>query len=57
MYKIKDNNPRFKEYRERTERKINYYNSLNNIIFISLFPNDLQLNFEGVKNKLTPFIN
>lgn len=57
MYKIKDNNPRFKEYRERTERKINYYNSLNNIIFISLFPNDLQLSFEGVKNKLTPFIN
>jgi hypothetical protein len=39
-------------YREKTYRKNNYFKSLNNIIFIDLYPEDLKNNLQGVRDKL-----
>lgn len=56
MYRTDNPNYIFKDYCNKTNRKIEYYNSLDDIIFISLFPKDLNDNFKGVREKLAPFI-
>ena len=35
---------------------IEYFKSLKDVIFIDLYPNDLKNNFQGVNDKLVPFI-
>lgn len=42
----------FVDYNKKTERKIDFFNSLKDYIFIAIFPQDLKNNFEGLKNKL-----
>lgn len=37
--------------------KNKFYNSLNDIIFIDLYPDDLKNNFEGIRVKLNNYIN
>ena len=56
MYRRDNPSSIFKDYCDKTDRKIEYYNSLNDIIFVSLFPKDFNDNFKGVREKLTPFI-
>jgi hypothetical protein len=48
---------RFVNYRKKTQRKINYYKNIDNVIFIPLFPKDLIHGLKGVQNKLNKFIN
>ena len=55
MYKPNNPSQIFKDYCEKTKRKIEYFNSLENVYFIPLFPKDLNNNFEGVREKLTSF--
>ncbi|WP_025912091.1 hypothetical protein [Priestia flexa] len=45
-----------KNYTNKAERKIEYFNSLEGYDFIAIFPNDLKSNMQGVKNKLEVFI-
>lgn len=45
-----------KDYRNKTHRKIKYFNNIEGYEFIDLYPDDLKNDFEGVRNKLTPFI-
>lgn len=40
-----------KNYREKTGRKIKFYNSLNNYKFIDLYPQDIENNFKGLIDK------
>jgi len=42
----------FINYVKKTHLKNEIYNSLDNIIFIALYPSDLKNNYEGVKNKI-----
>lgn len=42
------------DYRDKTHRKIEYFNNLDDVIFIDLYPEDLEHKFEGVKKKLLP---
>lgn len=56
MYKTYMENHIFKSYTEKAHRKIEYFNSLNDVYFIPLFPEDLKNNFEGVRTKLTSFL-
>ena len=42
----------FVNYVKKTHQKNEIYNSLDNIIFIALYPSDLKNNCEGVKNKM-----
>lgn len=44
-----------KQYVLKTNRKIEYFNSLDNIYFISIFPNDLKDNFKGLNEKVKEF--
>ena len=44
-----------KQYVLKTNRKIEYFNSLDNIYFISIFPNDLKDNFKGLNEKVQEF--
>ncbi|MGG3892005.1 hypothetical protein [Metabacillus fastidiosus] len=39
-------------YKEKTERKIKYYDSIDYCYFIYLYPIDLKDNFKGIKDKL-----
>lgn len=57
MYRTDHPNAIFKEYCNKTKRKIKYYNSLENIYFIDLYPNDLLSGFKGVSEKLMPFLS
>ena len=45
-----------KSYHDKTKRKINFFNNLQVYNFIDLYPEDLKNDFEGVRNKLAPFI-
>ena len=38
-------------YTEKTKRKTEYYSSLDDIIFIGIYPDDIKDNFKGVKDK------
>lgn len=44
-------------YREKTYRKNDYFKSLDSILFIDLYQNDLNNNFDGLKNKLNNILN
>lgn len=57
-YDIKKYNQhvKFKDYINKTHRKIEYYNK-NCEIFIALYPEDLKFNLKGVKKKLSFLIN
>lgn len=52
MYNETNRNKMFVDYNKKTERKIDFFNSLKDYIFIAIFPQDLKNNFEGLKNKL-----
>ena len=56
MYSLKNKHKIFSKYKEKTKRKIDYFNSLEDVYFIALFPKDLKNNFEGVREKLTSFL-
>lgn len=43
-------------YKNKANRKIEYFNGLKNIKFIALYQSDLKDNFKGVREKLTSFI-
>lgn len=43
------------EYLQKSNRKIEYFNSLDDVYFIPLFKWDIKNNFEGVRNKLASF--
>ena len=45
-----------KTYHSKTKRKVSFFNNLKMYDFIDLYPEDLKNDFEGVRNKLTPFI-
>lgn len=56
MYKNNDSlNKIYENYKTKTHRKVEFYQHLNDYLFIDLYPNDLKNNFEGVRNKLTSF--
>lgn len=55
MYCDNATNEIFIEYSKKTKRKIEYFNSLEDVCFISLFPKDLNNNFKGVRDKLASF--
>lgn len=55
MYKVYMKNDIFKTYTEKADRKIEYFNSLEDVYFIPLFPEDLNSKFKGVRDKLTSF--
>lgn len=57
MYNPNHSNSIFKEYCNKTKRKIEYYNSLDNVCFIDFYPKDLTSGFKGVSNKLTSFFD
>jgi hypothetical protein len=44
-----------KTYTDKAKRKIEYFKSLDNVLFVDLYREDLKNNFEGVRNKLTSF--
>ena len=52
MYNETNRNKIFIDYNKKTERKIEFFNSLKDYVFIAIFPQDLKNNFEGLKNKL-----
>ena len=56
LFKENPKNKRALEYYNKTKRKIEYFKSLKDVIFIDLYPNDLKNNFQGVNDKLVPFI-
>lgn len=43
-------------YTEKTKRKTEYYSSLDDIIFIGIYPNDIKDNFKGVKDKFNTLL-
>ena len=45
----------YKEYCEKAERKIEFFTSLDNVIFIAIYPEDIKDNFKGVSEKLASF--
>jgi hypothetical protein len=45
----------YQKYTPKANRKIEYFKSLEDIIFIDLYPEDLKDNFKGVREKLTSF--
>ena len=52
------NNPRsdiLKRYKEKTEKKIKFFKSLDNVYFIDLYCDDLKNGLQGVRDKLTSF--
>ncbi len=56
FYNLKNEHHVFKDYIEKADRKTDYFNNLEDIYFIDLYPIDLNNNFEGVRNKLMPFL-
>jgi hypothetical protein len=46
----------FIKYKEKTERKIEYFSNLEDAYFIDLYPDDLKEHFKGVKGKLNKYI-
>lgn len=54
MYKDNPPNNIFKDYKEKTIRKNEYYKS-NNFLFIDLYPEDIKNNFAGLKRKFESF--
>lgn len=44
-----------KNYKEKAERKIKYYDTLEEYEFIALYYDDMHNNFEGVINKLNKY--
>lgn len=50
------NNKILEEYKNKANRKIEYFSKLDNIMFVALYPNDLKNNFKGVSEKLASFI-
>lgn len=44
------------EYKEKTARKIEYYKAMEDIEFVSVFPEDLTDNYKGLREKLVPLI-
>ena len=52
MYTDKYNTSVIKRYRDKTKEKEKYYNSNNDIIFIGIYPEDLNNNLYGLKIKL-----
>ena len=48
--------PRFINYIEKSNRKIDYFLSLSDYSFVSLFSEDLRFDLKGVKDKLSPYI-
>ena len=55
MYSENPSNQLFKDYKEKTQRKNEYYKSNPDIYFIDLYPTDIKNNFEGVREKLISF--
>jgi hypothetical protein len=52
MYKENSNQEILINYKNKTKRKVNFFNSLDDHIFIELYENDLKNNFLGTKQKL-----
>lgn len=50
MYKLNSDNKMYKEYSEKTQRKIKYFDSISKYKFIAIFPKDLYGN--NIENKL-----
>jgi len=55
MYILNKKHKIFKKYIEKTHRKNEYFNSLKDIDYLALYPEDLQDNFKGIKEKIMPF--
>jgi hypothetical protein len=51
------NNEMLMDYREKTKRKIKYYETQTHAYFIYLFRDDLESNFEGVKEKISKLLH
>lgn len=47
------NSEMFSNYREKTHQKIEYFNSKDDIVFISLFKSDFKNKYQGVKEKIS----
>lgn len=48
---------RFDKYKEKADRKADYFNSLSDVIFIPLYPEDCKNKFKRIKEKLLPYMN
>jgi hypothetical protein len=46
----------FKQYREKTKRKIEFFSNMHNIYFVAFYPEDFYRNFEGIKTKLIKYL-
>ena len=55
MYCEKNDNDIYINYIKKTNLKNEIYKSIDNIVFIDLYPNDLKNSFQGVRSKLTSF--
>lgn len=53
MFSKKPFNEIYVNYKVKTLEKIEYFNSLNDYIFLDLYKEDINNNFEGVREKLT----
>jgi hypothetical protein len=47
---------RYVSYNNKVNRKIDYFNGLDNFKFVPLFPKDIRKNLEGVRNKIKEVI-
>lgn len=56
LYAERNTHHIFVDYIKKTKRKNEFYKNNTDIHFIDLYPEDLKNDFEGVRNKLTPFI-
>lgn len=53
MYCDNPHNDIFVNYKNKTHSKINFYENLNDIEFIALYPYDIKDNFQGIRNKFS----
>jgi hypothetical protein len=52
-----NNNYEFNGYNQKTQRKTEFYQSLNNIQFLGIYPQDIKDNFRGLQEKLVVLFN
>lgn len=57
LYQKRNKAKYIKEYVQKTDNKIEYYNNLDNYNFVALFPVDLQKDLSGVKEKFKQYID